>query len=213
MERGWHSTFQYDRCLRIFNKVYENVNAFQLSADERKAKNIENDRTLIYGEVTFYNFVKVLEYANVQSREVFYDLGSGGGKAVFIAGLTFDLAKVCGIEKLDTLYELSTSLLVKLKNMPEAKNLLPDKQINIEFIHDDFMKVDISDADIVFINATCYSGIFWNDIVAKFHKLKVGTRIIITSQKIEEIGGFEQKYSNIHLMSWGMAYVTIYQRI
>lgn len=212
LERGWYSTIHYDRCLRIFNKLYENVNAFRVSLDERKTKNLQ-DEAYVYGEVTFYNFVKILEQANIKPGDVFYDLGSGGGKAVFIASLVFDLAKSYGVEKLTDLYDLSKNLLSKLGSMPELPHLLPTKKLNIEFIHDDFMRVDMSNADVIFINATCYHGDYWQDIIAKFRKLKVGTRIIMTSQRIEELGGFEEKYQGIYLMTWGLSHVSIYERV
>ncbi len=212
-ERGLKSTVHYDRCLTVFKTLYTDVNGMGASLQERREKGIMHDTSFTYGEVTFYSFVRILEKATPLPGEIFYDLGSGSGKAVFVAGLIFDFAKVCGIEKLDSLYTLSTSLLKKLDNLPERKQLLPTKQFNIDFIHDDFLSVDFHDADIIFINATCFRGDLFQAIIQKLLKLKLGARIILGSANLENIGGFQLIYSNMHLMSWGLNQIRIYQRV
>lgn len=212
-ERGWKSTIHYDRCLKIFKKLYDNVNAMKISINERKERGIYSDSTYTYGEVTFYSFVKILEMAHPKPGEVFYDLGSGAGKAVMIAGLVYDFSKVCGIEQLNGLYELSMELRQKFQDLPEVNTLFPQKKNSIQFIHGDFLQQDISDGDIIFISATCFRGEMLNELIVKLLKLKVGARIILGSANLEQVGGFELKYSNMHLMSWGLNTVNIYQRI
>lgn len=212
-ERGWKSTVHYDRCLTVFKTLYTGVKPFQASLDERRQKNMMDDSSMIYGEVMFYSFVRILEKANPKPGEVFYDLGSGAGKAVMIAGLVFDFSKACGIEKLDSLYGLSVDLLKKLEEMPERKQLLAHKDLKIEFIHDDFLKPDISDADIVFLNATCFRSELFTAATKKLLGLKSGARIILTGANLDEIGGFELDYIDTHLMSWGLSQLRIYQRV
>lgn len=212
-ERGWKSTVHYDRCLTIFKKLYSNVNAAKISISERNTKGLSDNIAYTYGEVVFYSFVRILEMAEPKPQEVFYDLGSGAGKAVFIAGLVFDFSKACGIEKLEGLYNLSIETLANLKTLPERETLLSHKETNIQFIHGDFLQEDFSDADIVFINATCFRGDLFNEIIVRLLKLKPGARVILGSANLENIGGFELKYSNLHLMSWGLNAVKIYQRI
>lgn len=211
-ERGWKSSIHYDRCFKLFSKLYEGINATALSLQERKEKNLYEDYTYTYGEVTFYSFVNLLEIVQPKPGEVFYDLGSGAGKAVFIAGLVFDLGKACGIEKLTGLYNLSSQLVEKLKTIPETQQYFPNKQFNIEFIHGDILSQDISDANIVFISATCFRGEFWDRVVGKLAKLKTGTRVILGSVALN-IGGYKLIHTNLHLMSWGMSTVFIYEKI
>lgn len=212
-ERGWKSTIHYDRCLTIFKNLYTNINPMETSLNERRKKEIMGDVTYTYGEVTYYSFVRIVEKAEPQIGDVFYDLGSGGGKAVFIAGLVFDFSKACGIEKLENLYELSMQLVTKLQDLPERKALLPNKVVPVEFIHGDFLEVDFSDADIVFVNATCFKGELFDALIKELLKLKVGTRIILGSASLDEIGGFELKYQHHHLMSWGLSHIRIYKRV
>jgi Histone methylation protein DOT1 len=61
-------------------------------------------QSLIYGEVEFKSFYRVLRKINPQPGLVFYDLGSGTGKAVFLARLTQDFSKCIGIEVLHSLH-------------------------------------------------------------------------------------------------------------
>lgn len=211
-ERGWRSTVHYDRCLTIFKKLYEGVDAYQVSKAERDHRSL-SDSGLIYGEVVFYSFVRLLELAKPQSGEIFYDLGSGAGKAVFIAGLVFNFSKACGIEKLEGLYQLSQQLNQKLRALPERQSLIPDKPINVEFSCSDFREVDYSDADIIFINATCWIGEILNATIIKLEQLKQGARVIITTADLNGINGFQLTYTNLHLMSWGVATVRIYERV
>ena len=59
---------------------------------------------MIYGEVVFYYFIPLLEYAKPKPGEVFYDLGCGAGKPLLTASLAFPKLKVCkGIEYLEGL--------------------------------------------------------------------------------------------------------------
>jgi hypothetical protein len=59
-----------------------------LSKDERDKKNIHDVKSLIYGEVEFPSFYNVLRKINSKPGSIFYDLGSGTGKAVFVARFT-----------------------------------------------------------------------------------------------------------------------------
>lgn len=212
-ERGWKSTVHYDRCLTVFRKVYDDVNSMEVSINERKRLNVYDDTSYVYGEVIFFSFVRILEKTEPKPGEVFYDLGSGAGKAVVIAALVFDFSKACGIEKLDALYNLSIELQEKLKNLPERQELLHHKEINLQFIHGDMLTQDFSDGDVIFMNATCFSEEMLTKLTAKLLKLKVGARIIVASANFDAIGGLERKYSHLHLMSWGLASIKIYERV
>lgn len=62
-----------------------------------------------YGEVLFPYFIPLLELTEPKEGEVFYDLGCGGGRPLFIASLNFPSLKKCvGIEYLEGLYQLAS---------------------------------------------------------------------------------------------------------
>lgn len=211
-EYGLKTTFLLEKCHKIYNKLYENVNAMKISMKEREEKKITGDATFVYGEVTFYSFASILALTKPQPGEVFYDLGCGGGKAVFIAGLIYDLKKSCGVEKLDGLYRLCIQLLDKLKNMPEMHHYLPNKKINVEFLHKDLRDQDISDGDIIFMNATCFSGELWDEIFSKLLTLKTGSRVILGTKEIHH-AHFDRIHAGLHLMSWGLNSINIYVKV
>ena len=54
-----------------------------------------------YGEAEIDSFAWVLHHAHPKPGEVFYDLGSGLGKAVILAFLLHDFQKLVGIELLE----------------------------------------------------------------------------------------------------------------
>lgn len=55
-----------------------------LSKSEREINKLHENKSLIYGEVEFRSFSRVLRKINPAPGGVFYDLGSGTSKAVFV---------------------------------------------------------------------------------------------------------------------------------
>lgn len=67
-------------------------------------------QSLIYGEVEFHSFYRILRKVNPAPGGIFYDLGSGTGKAVFAARFVCDFARCIGIEILDGLHKQAASI-------------------------------------------------------------------------------------------------------
>lgn len=57
-----------------------------------------------YGEIEFFSFIALLSLINPNENTVFYDLGSGTGKAVIACGMVFPVQKSIGIELFPELY-------------------------------------------------------------------------------------------------------------
>ena len=95
---------------------------------------------------------------------MFYDLGSGTGKAVMLARLLFDFSNCVGIEYLEGLYKQS----VHIQNRYHEKylNYLAIGQSNhTQFIHDSILDVEwYKDGDVIFANSTCFSDELMNDM-------------------------------------------------
>lgn len=189
----------------LLQMLFKDVNANQLSRKDRKQLGIDED-AYIYGEIEFLSFFTILDKVNPRSDDVFYDLGSGSGKAVFSAALFFDLTKAYGIERLPSLFACANSQIEKLKS------LMPSFDREIKFINDDFVNCDISDGTIIFINATCLSYPTWEKILDKLNKVKQGSRIIVTTKKLED-NQFKLLSHSFELMSWGMNSVNVYEKI
>lgn len=165
------------------------------------------DKEFIYGEITFLSFYQILEKTEPKPGDIFYDLGSGTGKAVFTAGLSFDLAKSCGIELLPPLYEKATHILQNSQTICAKEQIA--QLATLQFINDSFLNYPFNDANIIYIAATCLKDSTWEDLIQKMATLSAGTRIIVATKKIHH-DLFELLYQGIDLMSWGLCPVSIY---
>lgn len=166
--------------LSAFFKDHESK-AFELSCEERDQKGLLEEKNLVYGEITFPDFYRLLEQVNPHDAEVFMDLGSGLGKAVFAAAMQYPHLKCVGLELLEGLYELSQGLVASYK-----KELCPGAKL--EFRLGDYFKQDISDADIVFVAATTYPPSLVKALTNKLLELKRGARIIVLTHNLNNPG-------------------------
>lgn len=203
--------FESERFLNIlFKKNYSKT----LSRIYRLLK-YNNNREFIYGEIDLLAFHHIMEKSEPNNGEVFYDLGSGAGKAVFSAALYFDLKRCIGVELMDVLYKKS------LANLDKAKYLLkrsafPDdvfssKLSRIQFVKNNFLTHDFSDADIIYLAATCLSDDTFRNLINKISMTKVGTRVIVATRKVYH-DAFELVYDSVELMGWGLCHLRIYRR-
>jgi SAM-dependent methyltransferase len=201
---------------QIFNALFQGFDAASVSKAERKRLRIDSDE-FVYGEIEFPSFIAILESVEPKEYENFYDLGCGTGKAVFAASLCYDFDKTVGIELLPGLYNIANRQVENLQRIiavhgPKFAASYQNKINNISFINDDILNCDISDADIVFINATCFNPTTWVAIVQKLLELKVGTRVIMTTKRLDN-EAFRTIYNSQYLMSWGMNSVNAYEKI
>lgn len=186
----------------MFHSLYKDIFGEVLSKKDR-GRVIKDDCSLIYGEICFDSFEELLRVAGANSDEVFYDLGSGTGKAVIVAALTQSFVKCVGVEILPSLYSTSIQCLNSLNGT--YKNI-------IHFIQGNFYDVDISEADIIFINATGFFGESFAQLSQKLETAKSKARIIITSKTLTN-DHFELMHQGFYRMSWGHARVSIYRKL
>lgn len=189
-------------------KLYALENPHKLSVEYRKEQKIKSDE-YIFGEIMFASFAEILSLVKPQPQEVFYDLGCGSGKAIFLTALIYKDIVAHGVEILPPMYELDIKLLKNLKTQAKDHPTFKTYPLNINFHNADIFEFDFTDADIVFINATCYSKKRWEEVENIFKKLKKGTRIILTSKTLKE-ADFKLIHARYYLMSWGISVVRIY---
>lgn len=188
--------------------LYKLENPFKVSADYRKENNIDKDE-YIYGEIMFASFTEILSHVDPQPYENYYDLGCGSGKSVFLAALLYDKIIAHGVEILPPMHDLDIKLLNNLKAQLKSHPKYKTNPLNIHFYNDDIFEFDFSNADIIFINATCYSKKSWEKLEEKFKTLKKGTRLIVNTKKLHD-NCFKTLHGRLYLMSWGASYVRIY---
>jgi len=192
----------------LFNQATQN---FPLSLGieaSKKARSftLENRNDLTYGEVNFRSLAEVIyclesrHGANLEQK-VFYDLGSGTGKAVVAASLLKNFRKSVGIELLDPLYQISLEMQQALERVCSSK---------VEFFLGDMFELGWSEADLILVNSTCMSMELINKIAD--YSVKPGTWGITLSKSFNSSKWKQVDYS-FKPMSWGTATVYMHQRV
>lgn len=190
--------------------LYKLENPFQVSRCYRKEHKISSHE-YVYGEIVFASFTDVLSVAKPQPGEKYYDLGCGSGKSVFLTSLLYEGVSANGVEILPPMYELDLKLLKKMKAQLKKSPHFKSHPLDVNFYNADLFDFDLSDADIVFINATCYSKKSMEKIEKKLKTLKSGARIIISSKKLKD-KCFKLLHGRYYLMSWGVCYLRVYRK-
>lgn len=70
----------------MFQNLYEDVDGYSIS---RKARVKMDAFAYTYGEIEFLSFIALLSLVKPNENSVFYDLGSGTGKAVIAAAMVY----------------------------------------------------------------------------------------------------------------------------
>lgn len=126
----------------------------------------------------------ICRIAKLTSKDVVYELGSGEGDFLMVAAREFG-AKAVGIES-DFSRVLYSKLRIKVANIKEGQ---------IKIIKNDFKKIDISDATVVYLYLVPRALAL---LIPKLKKeLRKGTRIVSHRYKISELKqrGFDQESS------------------
>lgn len=202
MDRSWIRA-QFDR-------LYEGVEGYPLSHQARNRLGTE-DRSLTYGEVMAEGFLEVLDKAAPRAGETFYDLGSGTGRAVFLAAMAHPFGRLVGIEFLDTLHQAAVAVSARFDAEVRPHLSAPRKDAAIELRGGDFLEADLSDAGVIFMQSNCFEPPLMKALVKKFEAVPAGVRILALGQflnaphlDLEETGPCE--------LGWGSSFFALYRR-
>jgi SAM-dependent methyltransferase len=198
----------FDHALQIFNTLYADINGYTLSTVGRAALHAE-DKAFTYGEVSPEAFYSILSHLPTPAKGVFYDLGSGTGKAVLLVHLLFDFSAAVGIELLKPLHD--EALYVKKRYESEFKALeQPGK--TMKFINADFLEHSFADADVVFMHSTCFPDHLWEKLTPKLEDLKQGAHVISVTRPPDS-PLLKKLKSKEYGMAWGRATVYYHRKI
>lgn len=195
----------------VFESLYTGVNGYTISSQARKNLPYAS-KAHTYGEVTPEGFNQILSDADSKSESVFYDLGSGSGKAVILASLFGNFSKLTGIEIIKELLQESKRILARFD--PEVRPILPtDRQEQvIDFVNADFLEYDFSDADVIFAHSTCFYDELMLALERKCATLKKGTKILLVTKTFQS-PLFRFIKSGEYPMTWGKATVNFYEKV
>lgn len=188
---------------KIFNKLYEKVDGRSLSLKGREDKDLKS-KSFVYGEVVPDSFYQLLADVSPQPGQVFYDLGSGTGKAVFLAHLLYDFSHCKGIELVEPLYEAShqVSKMYESEIRPTILDKVDDRKVTL--IQGNFLEQDISDADVIFMNSTCFQDDLMEALEVKLECVHANAHIISLSKPLRS-PSFHQYKHKMYDFSWGQA--------
>ncbi|CDZ76045.1 Histone methylation protein DOT1 [Legionella massiliensis] len=200
----WRKALSLNKHAAVFEQLYADVDGFSLSRQERT---VSDSPEYVYGEIIFEPFIALLSLCQPNPSTVFYDLGSGTGKAVLACSMVFNVKKSCGIELFPGLHNAATSQQQRLMLKTEYQ----ENGSCIEFKNNDFLQVELTDASLVFINATAFLGEVWLAISKHLEQLKPGALVISTSKPLRS-----KQFLTIHktkvAMTWGIVSAFIQQR-
>ncbi len=171
-------------------------------------------KNLIYGEIEFDSYVRVLQIATngLEYRHKFVDLGHGCGKAVCITASLCDFKEFIGIELIHNLHEISVDVISSFQDTIGMRHIENPK---FKLLRGSFLNIasyDWTDADLVLANSTCFNEELMSQLTNVTESMKVGARIITFTHEI-----LSKYFKTIHketiTVSWGFATVFIAERI
>jgi precorrin-6B methylase 2 len=194
----------------IFEQLYSGFSGYDIARNEKERMGLQQAATT-YGEVIPPAFHDVMLAAAPKEGEVFFDLGSGTGKATFLAALTFPFSRVVGLELLPGLGDAARKVLSRY-DAEIRPRLGPEHQNQrIDFIDGDFLAADLSEADVLFAHGTCYGPELMAKLTHKLEELKPGARVVMAGQTLASPELVFQKMK-VMKTDWGSALAAVYQR-
>ena len=197
---------------KAFDKLFKESDGFSLSTAARQRLGLD-ENALTYGEITWDTILDILaEVQYLGNRTIFYDLGSGTGKAVIGAALLGTFERVMGIELLEELYKESKKILLDFNKHIRPLASSARQKTLVDFAHGDLFMHNWSDGDVIFCQTTCFNAELLNRLEEQLHNLKKGS-LVITFSKPLISPHFQTIVEHKYPMSWGEATTFIQKKI
>lgn len=207
----------------IFEKLFQEYDFEKCKDISLKCRKRNHFRSsgLAYAEIKYKDYAEIFcqLYKHGLQREglagKFVDIGSGVGKAVFATALLHDFKWIMGIEVLEDLVDVSNSLLTSAWMQMVIDGDIEDtdkRQIDIKFVHGDASFISWQDADVVFMNSTCFGEDLRASLSATAEKLRKDSLVITVSYPLES-SMFECVIAVRMDVSWGSSTAYIYKKI
>jgi len=205
------SKIRYD----IFTSLFGKISGNELSNNERRLKKLTAPE-FTYGEIEILYFLPLLKLASKSEGGVFWDLGSGTGKAMIAAALGYNnFSKICGVELLEGLFKTSQKMIESYKEIAISKKfeISKEKLDNLFYlVQADMTKIDWSNADLIYAASICFPDELIKALIEKGKMLKKGTRIITLKQWIDP-AHYKVVYNLRVKMTWGRNGLYIIEKI
>jgi len=178
----------------IFEKLYSNVNGYDVSNNARKNSDFDT-KEFLYGEIPLQTCQDILDEAVPNQNGTFFDLGSGTGKTLVAMSLLSNFKKYIGVELLEGLHDKAEEILEEFKEIKsEIANKIHYENLNI-------FDADISDASFIILNHPFKDGEAFSQLEEKLlNELKPGTKIVtiiraLRDTRFKNLGSYSYKFS------------------
>ncbi|ETV65060.1 hypothetical protein, variant [Aphanomyces astaci] len=201
--------------LKLFDSLYLDCgleHGKAISRQEREENDMLNQKSLIYGEVDYLAFLSTLRKIPIQPGWTFVDLGSGTGRAVFIARLNFDFSRCTGIEILRGLHDAAADVCSNYNEFVRSVISTTRSPLDASFFHSSLLDLDWAHADVCFANSTCFDSTLIAEMADKAANMRSGSYLITFTKPLPPDTPFDIIDKERRKMSWGPATVYIHQR-
>jgi SAM-dependent methyltransferase len=202
------------KLLQELNSLYEEYSFVtakdaSLTDDLRLEREESQQDSLVYGEIELSGFIKLLRSLPTSTNDIFYDLGSGSGRAVFAARFAQDYQKCIGIELLSNLNDLAQSVMSLYKFQYQSKL----RHTQVSFVYSDLLDYDWwTDGTVVYLPNLLFDAELMEQIAVKANFLQEGAYLVCLKQNRLFEEAFELIRQQPVPMSWGDSNVYVYQR-
>ncbi|ETV94615.1 hypothetical protein H310_11877 [Aphanomyces invadans] len=202
--------------LKLFDSLYLDYPLEQgkaISRQEREDNGMLTQKSLVYGEVDYLAFLATLRKIPIEPHWTFTDLGSGTGRAVFIARLNFDFSRCTGIEILRGLHDAAADVCSNYNEFVRPVVSTTSTPLEASFFHCSLLDLDWSHTDVCFANSTCFDSALIAAMAEKASAMRPGSYFITFTKPLPaDIAPFDIVDKERRNMSWGPATVYIHQR-
>lgn len=166
------------------HRLYRRLHGWEISdAEERSVLATRSSPT--YGEIHPSAVERLLEHLQLGKRDVLYDFGSGIGKVVLQVAMSEAVRRIVGIELVAGRHAIAERVLARAR----ARDLLRTRRVDL--LDADFMRVDVSDATVVYTCSTAFSDPFMRSLARRLARLRPGLRLV-TTQELDPPGRFAE---------------------
>jgi SAM-dependent methyltransferase len=191
------------------------------SLAERARLSANQKANLTYGEATYDTIDTLVQIIQTHARKegrsgefgIFYDIGSGGGRVTLMAASLGCFEQCLGVEIMDSLHACAVDAKRTWDSLPDDENRSTSV---VDFYHGsltDKSVRDWSDADVVYVNCTCFQRELFLETVALASEMKSGSYLITLSDKVPEEYGFKEIAEVRLAMSWAEADIFVNVRV
>lgn len=191
-----------DYARTLFDFLFGGVDGYKTSSTARQSSG-QDCKDLLYGEMPFDTWKAIVETAKPKENAVFVDLGSGVGRAIIQSHLLFDFKKSIGVELLDGLHNKAVEIFDNFKKTIEPQVAESLKNKEVLFLKDNILKVDLSEADFVYMCHPFKNEQEFLQLEQRFlSQLKKGTKIVTIIRQLRN-EAFKKHGSTMFDFSWG----------